>query len=109
MAEDETDGVAKLPPDARLGSLEERLEKAQEVEAAKIRRAQLDPSARLAQTVVGYLIGGPLGGGLIGWGLDSLFRTFPLFLLLLLFIGFGVGIWNVIRMSKQPPSSGTGA
>lgn len=109
MAEDETEGVAKLPPDARLGSLDERLERAQQVEAAKSRKAQLDPSARLAQTVVGYLIGGPLGGGLIGWGLDSLFGTFPLFLLLLLFLGFGVGIWNVIRMSKIPPGSGPGA
>ena len=109
MAEDETEGVAKLPPDARLGSLEERLEKAQQVEAAKARKRQPDPAGRLAQAVVGYLIGGPLGGGLIGWGLDSLFGTFPVFLLMLLFLGFGAGIWNIIRLSKIPPGSGPGA
>ena len=109
MAEDETEGVAKLPPDAGSGSLDERLERAQQAEAAKSRKAQPDPSARLAQTVVGYLIGGPLGGGLIGWGLDSLFGTFPLFLLLLLFLGFGVGIRNVMRISKTPPAPAPGA
>ena len=42
-------------------------------------------------------------GGIIGWGLDTLFGTFPTFFLIMLFVGFGVGVVNVMRISKTPP------
>ena len=109
MVTDETDEAPKLPPDARLGSLEKRLEKAEKVEAAKIRKKQGDPTARISQQLFGQLIGAPFGGGLIGWGLDSLFGTFPVMFLLMLFVGFGVGVRNVMRLSKTPPGSGPAA
>ena len=86
MVTDETEEDSKLPPDARLGSLEERLDKAQQVEGEKIRKRQPDPAGRTSQLLFGHLIGAPFGGGLIGWGLDSLFGTFPVFFLLLLFL-----------------------
>jgi ATP synthase protein I len=105
MAEDENDEVPKLPPDARLESLDERLDRLQQAEAAKQAKATVDPNMRIAQLVIGYLIGGPLGGALIGWGLDSLFGTFPKLLILMLFLGFGVGVRNVVRVSKMPPNS----
>jgi ATP synthase protein I len=108
MAEDETDEVPKLPPDARLESLDKRLDRLQQVEAAKVAKRQVDPNMRIAQTVIGYLIGGPLGGGLLGWGLDSLFGTKPWLTLVMLFLGFGVGIRNVLRISRTPPGPGTG-
>ena len=109
MAEDETGEVPKLPPDARLESLDERLDRLQQAEAAKQAKTQVDPNMRIAQSVIGYLIGGPLGGALIGWGLDSLFGTFPTLLLVMLFLGFAVGIRNILRISKNPPGSpGTG-
>ena len=47
-----------------------------------------------------HLIGAPAGGGIIGWGLDSLFGTFPTLFLIMLFVGFGVGVMNVMRISK---------
>ena len=106
MAEDETGEVPKLPPDARLESLDKRLERLQQAEADKQAKAQVDPNMRIAQLVIGYLIGGPLGGALIGWGLDSLFGTFPKLLLLMLFLGFGAGVWNIVRISRNPPSQG---
>ena len=109
MAEDETDEVPKLPPDARLESLDRRLDRLQQAEAKKQARTQVDPNMRIAQVVIGYLIGGPLGGALIGWGLDSLFGTFPWLLLLMLFFGFGAGIWNIVRISRNSPSQGPGA
>ena len=109
MAEDETDEVPKLPPDARLESLDRRLDRLQQAEAEKQARTQVDPNMRIAQVVIGYLIGGPLGGALIGWGLDSLFGTFPWLLLLMLFFGFGAGIWNIVRISRNSPSQGPGA
>ncbi len=106
MATDETDQDPKLPPDARLGSLEERLEKAHQVEAERTRKAQPDSNYRVGELVLGHLIGAPFGGGLIGWVLDKWFGTLPLFMLSLMFLGFAVGIRNVIRLAKTPPGSG---
>jgi ATP synthase protein I len=100
MAEDESEEVPKLPPDARLESLDQRLDRLQQAEAKRTGRAQPDPFNRIAQAILGHLIGGPLGGGLIGWGLDTLFGTFPWLMLVMLFVGFGVGVWNVMRLSK---------
>jgi ATP synthase protein I len=112
MAEDETGEVPKLPPDARLDSLDERLDRLQQAEAKRTGVMQPDPSTRIAQQAFGHLVGAPIGGAVIGWGLDSLaalmgHRTFPLFLLLMLFFGFGVGIRNVIRITntRTPPGN----
>ncbi len=109
MAEDETGEVPKLPPDARLESLDERLDRLQQAEAKRAGKAQVDPNMRAAQLVIGYLIGGPLGGGLLGWGLDSLFGTKPWLTLVMLFLGFAVGIRSVLRISKTPPGRDPGA
>src|SRR4051812_9535366 len=108
MAEDETQEAPKLPPDARLESLDRRLDQLQREEAKRTRKADVDPNMRVAQLVIGYLIGGPLGGGLLGWGLDSLFGTKPWLTLVMLFLGFGVGIRNVVRISSNTPSEGSG-
>jgi ATP synthase protein I len=108
MDEDEIDEVPKLPTDARLESLDRRLDRLQQEEAAKQAKTRVDPNMRIAQVVIGYLIGGPLGGALLGWGLDSLFGTFPRLLLLMLFLGFGAGIWNIVRISRNTPSHGAG-
>ena len=108
MAEEDTDGVPKLPPDARLESLDQRLDEMQQAEAKRTAKQQVDPNMRAAQLVIGYLIGGPLGGGLIGWGLDSLFGTKPWLTLVMLFLGFAVGIRNVLRISKTPSGQGPG-
>ena len=112
MAEDETGEVPRLPPDARLESLDERLERLQQAEARRTEVRQPNPSDRLWQQLFGHLIGAPVGGAVIGWGLDSLaatlgHRTFPTFFLLMLFFGFGVGVRNIMRLSKTrtPPGS----
>jgi ATP synthase protein I len=111
MAEDETDEVPKLPPDARLESLDERLDRLQQAEAKRTRGPQPDPSTRLWQQLFGQLIGAPFAGAVIGWGMDKLalvlgHRTFPLFFLLMLFFGFGVGVRNIMRLSKTGTSPG---
>jgi len=112
MAEDENDEVPKLPPDARLDSLDERLDRLQQAEAKRTGVTMPNPGTRIAQQAFGHLIGAPVGGAVIGWGLDSLAamagrRTFPLFLLLMLFFGFGVGLRNVIRITntRTPPGN----
>ena len=111
MAEDETGEVPKLPPDARLESLDKRLDRLQQEEAKRTEVQQPSPGTRVAQQAFGHLIGAPVGGAVIGWGLDSLValsghRTFPLFLLLMLFFGFGVGLRNVIRITDNRTTPG---
>jgi len=108
MAENEIDEVPKLPPDARLESLDRRLDRVQQAEAEKQAKNNVDSSTRLFQVVFGYLIGGPLGGALIGWGLDSLFGTFPKLLVAGLLLGFGASLWNIMRISRNPPTRGNG-
>jgi ATP synthase protein I len=112
MAEDETDEVPKLPPDARLESLDKRLGRLQQAEARRTQGAQPDPNTRLWQQLFGQLVGAPFAGALIGWGLDKLaaalgHRTFPLFFLLMLFFGFGVGVRNIMRLTKTRDDPGS--
>ena len=109
VATDETGQDPKLPPDARLESLEKRLGRLQDEEAKRTNVLQPDPNYRIGQQVLGHLVGAPAGGFLIGLGLDALFGTRPVFMLLLLFFGFGVGIRNVMRISKTPPGGSPGA
>ena len=108
MAEDEIDEPSKLPPDARLESLEQRLERLQQAEAKRTHRAEPNPTTRIWQLMFSHLVGAPAGGGIIGWGLDTLFGTFPTFFLVMLFVGFGVGVVNVMRISKTPPGGTPG-
>jgi ATP synthase protein I len=111
VATDETGQDPKLPPDARLDSLEQRLDRLQEAEAKRTGRAEPNPVNRIWQQMFSHLVGAPAGGGIIGWGLDTLLGTFPTFFLIMLFVGFGVGVVNVMRISKTPPGgrSGTGS
>ncbi|HET8750793.1 MAG TPA: AtpZ/AtpI family protein [Sphingomicrobium sp.] len=108
MAEDDTDGVPKLPPDARLESLDERLDRLQQAEAKRIAKRQPDANYRTGQLVLSQLVGGPLGGGIIGWVLDRWFGTKPWLMLVMLFLGFAVGVWNVIRISNISTSKARG-
>lgn len=100
MAEDDTDEVPKLPPDARLESLDERIDKLQREEAKRTAKRQPDSNYQAGQLVLSQLVGCPLGGGIVGWLLDRWFGTGPWLLLVMLFLGFAVGIWNVIRIAN---------
>jgi len=102
VATDETGQDPRLPPDARLDSLEQRLDRLQEAEAKRTRKAEANPVNRIWSLMFSHLVGAPVGGGVIGWGLDTLFGTFPTFFLIMLFVGFGVGVVNVMRISKTP-------
>jgi ATP synthase protein I len=104
MAEDERDEAPKLPPDARLESLEKRLEHLQQAEAKRTQKRLPDSSYQAGQLVLSQLVGCPLGGGFVGWLLDRWFDTRPWLMLVMIFVGFAVGIWNVIRISNASTS-----
>jgi ATP synthase protein I len=105
MAADEAPQDPELPQDARLESLDQRIDRLQQEEAKRSGKAPPNPTTRVWQLMFSHLVGAPAGGGILGWGLDSLFGTFPLFFLLMLFLGFGVGVVNVMRISKTPPGA----
>ena len=108
MVEDETDEPSKLPPDARLESLDERLDRLQQAEAKRTAKRQPDANYQSGQLVLSQLVGSPLGGGIVGWLLDRWLGTKPWLMLVFLFLGFAVGVWNVIRISNQSASKARG-
>ena len=109
MAEDETGEVPKLPPDARLKSLDERLDRLQQEEAKKQVKAQGHANLRIGQLVLGHLVGAPVGGFIIGLVLDKVFGTKPWLMLLMMFLGFGVGFRNIMRIANNSSGRGPGA
>jgi ATP synthase protein I len=97
MAEDETGQDPHSPPDARLTSLDERLKRAERMEAER-KPADSTKAIRSAGWMVAQnLIGMPLGGALVGFVLDKLFGTLPWIMLALMFIGFAGAVWGLMK------------
>ncbi len=71
MAEDETEEAPKLPPDARLESLDERLDQLQQAEAAKAAKKQGEPNIGPASSSLATSSAARLAAGFVGWVLDS--------------------------------------
>ena len=102
MAADETGQDPTSPQDARLDSLEERLERAKSEEAVRTGKApKADGNEQLGQKVLSYLIGGLLGGALIGWVLDKVFDTGNLLLIVGIVLGAAGGFWSIIKLSLK--------
>src|SRR5438128_9759393 len=87
MAEDETNEAPKLPPDARLESLDERLDRLQQAEAKRTAKRQPDRNYQAGQRVLSNLVGAPAGGFIIGFALDKWLGTKPWLMLVMLFAG----------------------
>jgi ATP synthase protein I len=106
MAEDEPRQDPKSPQDARLASLEERLRQAQADEAARTgRTTRRKPDKGQAQgmRILSVLISYPLGMALIGFAVDRFAGTRGIWVAAL-FLGFGIAMWEVWKISKQSPS-----
>lgn len=104
MMEDGPGQEPKSQQDARLDSLEERLERAQAKEAERTGQAPTaDANEQMGQKVLSYLIGGLLGGALIGWVLDKAFDTGHLLLIVGLVLGTVGGFWSIIKMANRRP------
>lgn len=108
MAVNEPGQDPEFPEDPRLASLDERLRDARLTEAQRTGASKPDGDYRQGMRVFGDLIGPPFGGALFGLVLDSVLGTGHWLLLLMLFVGFGLGIRNIVRISRAPPDSGSG-
>jgi ATP synthase protein I len=102
MAGDERDEVPPSAQDARLGSLEERLKRAERAEDERVPKVV---SAMIVRSrgmrVAQGLVGMPLGGALIGWLLDRLLDTAPWIMLALMFLGFAGAVWDAMKTFGQ--------
>jgi ATP synthase protein I len=106
MAEDESQQDPGLPEDARLTSLDERLKRAQEEEAKRVggSTSGATPYYRSqGYRVLSVLISYPLGSAMIGFAIDYFAQTRGVWVAML-FLGFGLAIWEVWKISKQPPT-----
>lgn len=106
MAEDESRQDPGLPEDARLNSLDERLKRAQAQEAERVggSTSGATPYYRSqGYRVLSVLISYPLGSAMIGFAIDYFAQTRGVWVAML-FLGFGLAIWEVWKISKQPPS-----
>lgn len=98
-------GQDPIGEDVRLKSLDARLKAAADAEKIRTGTAPRNPNKGYQQgsRVLAELIGGPVGGGLLGWLLDRWFNTSPWLLLGLLILGFAAAIWNIVKISSQRP------
>ena len=88
------------PDPKALNELEEKLRKARgriAVPKEAAAPSQLGIAMRLSTELVAAVV---VGGG-IGWALDRVFGTSPLFLLVMFLFGVATGFRNVIRTAKR--------
>ena len=105
MTEDEPGQDPKSPQDARLASLDERLRKAQAVEVERTRskiRHTIPKGQAQGSRVLMVLVSYPLGSAVIGYAIDRLAGTDGIWVVML-FVGFGVAMWEVWKISQQGP------
>ena len=105
MVEDEPRQDPGLPEDARLTSLDRRLKQAQaeeEIRAGGRSRTEL-PGEVQGRRVLSVMIGYPAGCAIIGWLADRVAGTSGIWVAML-FVGFGLAMREIWKISKTGPS-----
>lgn len=90
----------KPPEPDDLRALEERLQDMRRRKAAKNRKPP--PNAMgIAYRFMSELVTALVVSGAIGWGLDRLFGTRPILLIVFVLLGAGAGVRNVVYAAKK--------
>lgn len=61
----------------------------------------------MAFRVLSEFVAAVVVGAAIGWGIDSIAGTSPLFLIVFVLLGAAAGFWNVYRIGAGKPGRGT--
>lgn len=87
---------------AKLDELDRRIKAARDARAPK-RGTQGDKfaAANMAWRMTLELVVAGMVGAAMGWGLDELFGTLPLFLIVFILLGFAAGIRTVMRSADE--------
>ncbi|MEO7654764.1 MAG: AtpZ/AtpI family protein [Sphingomicrobium sp.] len=98
------------PKDARLESLDKRLDRIKAEEAKQSEGRMSAESQRVIKSagmrILSDLVGLPLGAALIGWLIDRWAGTTPWVMLAMLFLGFGLAVRSVLRVANNRPDDG---
>ncbi|HUJ02131.1 MAG TPA: AtpZ/AtpI family protein [Rhizomicrobium sp.] len=84
-----------------LRRLSERLDEARRREAAKAPKAGNAAPLSVAFRFTTELVAALVVGGALGWGMDRLFGTRPIFMVVMFFLGAAAGIRNVMGAAKE--------
>ena len=85
----------------RLRDLESRIDRLRKAHEPAPPKAESHELAQQGWRMVTELVAGLLIGLGIGWGLDVLFGTMPLFLVLFVFLGLVAGIRVMMRTAQE--------
>ncbi len=105
----------KPESDAKFGDISARLQDlGSRLAAEKKQTAQAEKPPTQYQGATDYsrgyrlvseFVAGILVGGLLGYGLDYIFHTLPLFFIIFLLAGFGAGMVNMSRSANRSAPS----
>lgn len=85
----------------RLAELDKRIAELKEADAPPAKMEDHHSQAHLAWRMVIELVSGIAIGFGIGYGLDVLFGTMPIFLVSFVLLGFGAGVRVMLRSVKE--------
>ncbi len=85
----------------RLAQLEARINKLKGKDAPRPHQEEHYSQANLAWRMVIELVAGLLIGFGMGYGLDRLFGTLPVFLVIFTFLGFAAGVKTMMRSAEE--------
>ncbi len=93
--------MADDPQREKLAALDDRIRAAQKAREPEPRGENKYTAASLAwRMVLELVVGMALGAG-IGYGLDALFGTLPIFLMVFALLGFAAGIRTMMRTADE--------
>ena len=93
--------MADEPDRDRLRELEERIAAAKKAREPEPPRQNKYEASSLAWRMVLELVIGMALGCFIGYGLDAVFGTLPLFLMIFALLGFAAGIRTMMRSARE--------
>ncbi len=101
----------KTPPDPELGDIPDRLKELSSrlAQEKSTHAAQENPPRQYqgagdyskGYRLISEFVAGILVGAAVGYGLDKLFSTLPLFLIIFVLVGFAAGILNMSRAANR--------
>ncbi len=94
------DSLPDLEHRKRLEALDERIAKLKGKEAKPHQEEHYSQANMGWRMVIELVAGMGIGCG-IGYGLDSLFGTMPIFLVLFTLLGFAAGVQTMLRTAKE--------
>ena len=85
----------------RMAQLEDKIANAKAVHRPQSQIEDHHSQAHAGWRMVTELVAGLLLGFCIGYGLDSLFGTLPIFLVLFVLLGFAAGVKTMLRSAQD--------